>query len=111
MTPIMGVGINYAIQDAIATANILGPVLASGKQVGLEQLAKVQQRRQRPVAIMQFVQARVQSGLGIPELDEAGNIINLGGMANSPIQKVPLLGQLGLRLIATGFRPETVQPA
>lgn len=109
MTPIMGVGINYAMQDAIATANIIGPVLASGKTVGLDQLAKVQQRRQRPVAIMQFIQARVQSALGIPDLDEAGNITNLGGMANSPIQKVPFLGQLGLRMIATGFRPEAVQ--
>lgn len=47
MTPIMGVGINYAMQDAIATANILAPVLLRDEEVGLQHFANVQRRRAR----------------------------------------------------------------
>src|SRR5207302_8512195 len=47
MSPIGGVGINYAIQDAVAAANLLGEHLKTGS-ISVEDLAKVQRRRELP---------------------------------------------------------------
>ena len=104
MTPIMGVGINYAFQDAIAAANILTQPLQK-RDVGLEHLAKVQKRRIRPVTIIQRIQARAQSTLTVPSLTGE----QTSGIHRSPIQRIPFLGQFGLRTIALGIRPEKVR--
>jgi 2-polyprenyl-6-methoxyphenol hydroxylase-like FAD-dependent oxidoreductase len=55
MSPIFGVGINFAIQDAIVAANILGPRLRRGG-VRPRDLAAVQRRREWPTRLMQFLQ-------------------------------------------------------
>jgi 2-polyprenyl-6-methoxyphenol hydroxylase-like FAD-dependent oxidoreductase len=55
MSPVFGVGINYAIQDAIVAANKLGPRLRRGK-VRQCDLAAVQRRREWPTRLMQFFQ-------------------------------------------------------
>ena len=60
MSPVGGVGINLAIQDAVAAANILARAAAEGP-VPVELLAKVQRRREWPTRMMQAVQIFVQN--------------------------------------------------
>jgi 2-polyprenyl-6-methoxyphenol hydroxylase-like FAD-dependent oxidoreductase len=67
MSPIGGVGINLAIQDAVAAANILGPVLQQGTPT-LADLAKVQARREFPTRVIQAVQVAAQNALLAPTL-------------------------------------------
>jgi 2-polyprenyl-6-methoxyphenol hydroxylase-like FAD-dependent oxidoreductase len=55
MSPIFGVGINFAIQDAVVAANSLGPRLRRGG-VRQRDLAAVQRRREWPTRLMQFLQ-------------------------------------------------------
>jgi 2-polyprenyl-6-methoxyphenol hydroxylase-like FAD-dependent oxidoreductase len=59
MSPVGGVGINYAIQDAVVAANLLAKPLLAGS-VTLDQLRGVQRRRQWPVRIIQALQTQVQ---------------------------------------------------
>lgn len=59
MTPIGGVGINYAIQDAIVAANVLVEPLKNGS-VNNSHFAAIQKQRQRPTALMQTVQVQAQ---------------------------------------------------
>nr|MBA3908016.1 FAD-dependent oxidoreductase [Pseudonocardiales bacterium] len=56
MSPVGGVGINLAVQDAVAAARVLGPALASGGIVPRSVLRKVQQRRWWPTALIQGLQ-------------------------------------------------------
>lgn len=56
MTPIGGVGINYAIWDAVEAANVIVPVLKSGGKLSRSHLAEIQARRERPTRWMQSVQ-------------------------------------------------------
>src|SRR5437763_12083002 len=67
MSPIGGVGINLAIQDAVATANILGPILRKGPPA-LSDLAKVQARREFPTRVIQVFQVAAQNLLLAPTL-------------------------------------------
>ena len=60
MSPIGGVGINLAIQDAVATANILADRLRQGS-VTTEDLRKVQTRRELPTRLTQRLQVIVQN--------------------------------------------------
>src|SRR5258706_2599657 len=57
MSPAGGVGINYAIQDAVVTANLLGPKLKAGLTISDHDLAQVQRQRGLPVRFIQAVQA------------------------------------------------------
>lgn len=59
MSPVGGVGINMAIQDAVVTANVLAEPLKTG-QVHLSQLKKVQRKRTLPTRIIQAIQAMAQ---------------------------------------------------
>ena len=59
MTPVGGVGINYAIQDAVATANILAEGLKKG-QVRTSDLARVQRQRELPTRMIQGFQNLLQ---------------------------------------------------
>jgi 2-polyprenyl-6-methoxyphenol hydroxylase-like FAD-dependent oxidoreductase len=62
MSPAGGVGINLAIQDAVATANIVGPTLGAGGPT-MRDLRRVQRRRELPTRITQAVQTRALKGL------------------------------------------------
>ena len=62
MSPVGGVGINLAIQDAVATANLLGKKLAAGR-VGTGDLKAVQMRRERPARLTQRVQIFIHEHL------------------------------------------------
>jgi len=86
MSPIGGVGINLAIQDAVATANLLLPALRKGVP-GPDQLDAVRRRRLLPVRVVQRFQLFVQNRFLAPAL---------GGRSATP----PLL-----LVIANRFRP------
>ena len=102
MSPIGGVGINLAIQDAVAAANLLAPRFAAG--IKEEDLAAVQQRREFPTRMTQrmqlFLQERVISRvLGARQTPGIAWPIRL-------LQWLPLLRRIPARLIGMGFRPE-----
>jgi len=106
MSPAGGVGINLAIQDAVATANILGPLLKHGP-VTPEQLALVQKRREWPTRMTQGLQVLLQNRLIDPVLNSKGPI-------SAPwiirwLTQWPLLRRIPARLIGIGFRPEHVR--
>ena len=67
MSPIGGVGINLAVQDAVAAANLLAGPLRSGGDVDLR-LRRVQRRRRLPTAVTQPAQRQIQTRVLAPRL-------------------------------------------
>jgi 2-polyprenyl-6-methoxyphenol hydroxylase-like FAD-dependent oxidoreductase len=106
MSPVGGVGINLAIQDAVAASNILGPSLKNGP-VGIEPLALVQNRREWPTRMTQGLQVLLQNRMIDP-------VLNSKGPVSAPwiirwLAQWPLFRRLPARLIGIGFRPEHVR--
>ncbi|HEX8138638.1 MAG TPA: FAD-dependent oxidoreductase [Pyrinomonadaceae bacterium] len=102
MSPVGGVGINYAIQDAVAAANLLTDALKRG-EVSLDDLAAVQRRREWPTRIIQRVQRAVQENIIASALDPTRPfrlplVLRL-------MTRLPLLRNIPARLIAYGFWP------
>jgi 2-polyprenyl-6-methoxyphenol hydroxylase-like FAD-dependent oxidoreductase len=108
MSPIAGVGINLAIQDAVAAANILaGPLLAG--TLTEDDLERVQRRRSLPTRLTQRVQLVVQRQI-------IRTIVDGGARATVPrpvrfLARVPPLLRLFSRFMAIGVRNERVAPA
>ena len=102
MSPVFGVGINLAIQDAVATANILGPALLRGEPIPESLLARVQRRRAFSAAVVQAAQRVVQDRLIRPALDASARPIRVPRGLN----RVPIVGGLISRLTGTGVVPE-----
>jgi 2-polyprenyl-6-methoxyphenol hydroxylase-like FAD-dependent oxidoreductase len=106
MSPIGGVGVNLAVQDAVAAANILGPRF-SASGVTEADLAAVQRRRELPTRLTQGLQVIVQNrvitgvlrGTGTPRPPLALRLLGA----------VPLLQRIPARVIGMGFRPEHVR--
>lgn len=96
MSPIGGVGVNLAIQDAVATANLLTPSLLRGR-VSLKTLQKVQRRRQFPTVATQFLQIKMSS---------KKRTRSAPSKVPQFISRYPFLRHLFGRLIGLGFRPE-----
>jgi 2-polyprenyl-6-methoxyphenol hydroxylase-like FAD-dependent oxidoreductase len=103
MSPIGGVGINLAVQDAVATARILGPKLAAGTLADGD-LALVQRRREFPVAVTQRFQRAAQRRMVDPLLHATGRIDAPGPL--KLLAKMPSLQRLPARLVGVGVRPE-----
>lgn len=106
MSPIGGVGINMAIGDAVAAANILAAPLAAG-QPGDEALARVQARRLGPVRAMQALQVLVQNRV-------LGPLLRSGAAPRPPllvrlVDKVAWLRRIPARVVGLGFRLEHVR--
>jgi 2-polyprenyl-6-methoxyphenol hydroxylase-like FAD-dependent oxidoreductase len=106
MSPAGGVGINLAIQDAVATANILGPLLKRGL-VDTEQLALVQKRREWPTRMTQRLQVLLQNRMITP-------VLNSKRPVSPPwlirwLARRPLFRRIPARLVGIGFRPEHVR--
>jgi 2-polyprenyl-6-methoxyphenol hydroxylase-like FAD-dependent oxidoreductase len=106
MSPIAGVGINLAIQDAVAAANILAEPLRAGTP-DESVLAKVQARRMLPTRLTQGLQVAIQSRIIANVLRSRGNIrppwlVRLFG-------RTPLLQRIPARIFGVGFRPEHVR--
>ena len=110
MSPVGGVGINLAIQDAVAAANILVPKLRNGGAT-TQDLARVQQRRELPTRITQRLQVQVQNRIVHNVLNGDGGTSLQVPWALRLLQYVPALRRLPARLIGIGIRPEHVAPA
>lgn len=106
MSPIGGVGINYAIQDAVASANILVPKLQYGI-VSTRDLAAVQRERELPTRIIQTFQTLLQKQL-FQRLMQSEQQFTFP-FAVRLLTRVPFLRTLLARLIAFGFRPAHVK--
>ena len=70
MSPVGGVGVNLAIQDAVATVNILGPILRRGVASHTD-LRRVQKRREFPTKVIQWIQVQAQNRIIAPTLAAA----------------------------------------
>jgi 2-polyprenyl-6-methoxyphenol hydroxylase-like FAD-dependent oxidoreductase len=107
MSPVGGVGINLAVQDAVATANILALPLRQGPGlVPVDLLRKVQERREWPTKMTQAVQLFVQRRV-------ISNVLSMTTQPRPPFfvtlfNRFPILRRLPARLIGMGFRPEHV---
>jgi len=106
MSPIGGVGINLAIQDAVAAANLLAQPLLRGAPAA-DALAAVQRRRDFPTRMTQRMQLFLQRNV-------IGRVLASGATPGIawPIrlmQRFPLLRRIPARLIGMGFRPEHVR--
>jgi 2-polyprenyl-6-methoxyphenol hydroxylase-like FAD-dependent oxidoreductase len=108
MSPVGGVGINLAIQDAVAAANILSGPLKRGP-VANGPLAAVQARRQGAVKLMQALQVAIQDRVLTPLLAAKGPI-KVPWPAKL-LNAVPVLRQIPARVMGMGFRMEHVAPA
>lgn len=108
MSPIGGVGVNLAIQDAVATANILARPLKEGRLTDTD-LAAVEKRRLFPTKATQKLQLMMRSSRRKEQTDErprSGPPAFLKGIA-----RFPLLAHLAGRLIGMGFRMEHIRSA
>jgi 2-polyprenyl-6-methoxyphenol hydroxylase-like FAD-dependent oxidoreductase len=106
MSPIGGVGINLAIQDAIATANILAVRLREGS-VGIEALREVQARREFPTRMTQGLQIFIQNRF-ISRVLASNQRPPLPGLLKL-LRRWPILRRIPARTIGMGFRPEHVR--
>jgi 2-polyprenyl-6-methoxyphenol hydroxylase-like FAD-dependent oxidoreductase len=102
MSPVGGVGINLAIQDAVVAANVLAGPLKGGR-VWVRDLAAVQRRRDWPTRIIQALQAAIQQRVTAPALrpDATPGLPT----ATRVFLTLPLLRDLPARLIAFGVWP------
>lgn len=106
MSPIGGVGINLAIQDAVAAANILYEPLKRG-QVGDADLSRVEKRRLLPTRITQFAQVTAQTRV-IAAVLRAKERLPVP-LPLRPLQRFPYFRRIPARAIGIGFRPEHVR--
>ena len=101
MSPVGGVGINYAIQDAVVAANLLAAPLKAGN-VNESQLAEVQRQRQWPVRVIQRVQTFMQDNLLAKAL--SAQAPSRPSWLVRALLRTPILRDLPPRLIAFGPR-------
>ncbi len=107
MSPAGGVGINLAIQDAVATANLLAGPLRE-RRVTESALAAVQQRREFPTRVTQFLQVNAHKGFEY--------VFRHPGPLKAPwpmkvVTRIPGIRHLTGRLVGLGVRPEHVRTA
>jgi 2-polyprenyl-6-methoxyphenol hydroxylase-like FAD-dependent oxidoreductase len=106
MSPIGGVGINLAVQDAVAAANILAAPLLAGKLTD-DHLRAVQRRRTLPMRVIQAMQVVVQKRIldrviGSDQPVSAPFVVRLFNL-------VPWLRRIPARLVGLGVRPEHIR--
>ncbi|HEV3119058.1 MAG TPA: FAD-dependent oxidoreductase [Gemmataceae bacterium] len=106
MSPIGGVGINLAIQDAVAAANILARPLRQGT-VTVGHLRRIQRRREFPTRFTQGLQVFMQNRV-------ISRVLASRGPLSPPwplklLRRFPILRRIPARVIGIGIRPEHVQ--
>ena len=106
MSPVGGVGINLAVQDAVAAANILAGPLRDGA-LTVQTLKQVQQRREFPTRFTQRLQIVLQNNIIGPALKSQGR------RPRAPLfmkmLQWPLLRRIPGRVMALGVRPEHIR--
>ena len=105
MSPIGGVGINLAIQDAVAAANLLAEPLTRGACADAD-LARVQKRRELPTRVVQWVQVMAQERVIGPALSGKGP--QQLPFALKLLRWFPMLRRIPARLVGIGIRSEHV---
>jgi 2-polyprenyl-6-methoxyphenol hydroxylase-like FAD-dependent oxidoreductase len=108
MSPIGGVGINLAIQDAVAAANMLTVKLLS-RSVTTDDLRAVQRRRERAARLTQSLQLFIQSRI-ISRVLADGHAPVLGRIP-ALLRWIPFLPRIPARLVGLGFQPEHIETA
>ena len=106
MSPIGGVGINLAIQDAVAAANVLAIPLRTGRPAE-DALARVQRRRELPTRLTQRLQIVLQQRV-IGRVLESTKPIAPPALIRA-LGAVPLLRRIPAFVVGVGFRPEHVR--
>jgi len=106
MSPVGGIGINLAIQDAVASANLLAAPLRYG-QLSTGHLRLVQRRRKFPTRATQRMHIFVQNRIFQRVLGRADGVRPLRSVRL--IAHFPFLSRIPARLIGMGFRPEHVR--
>ena len=106
MSPVGGVGINLALQDAVAAANILVPRMKAGTPT-LDDLRAVQRRREWPTKMTQRMQVLIQNRV-------ITNVLRGTKTPKPPallrlVGHTPLLQRIPARVIGMGFRPEHIR--
>ncbi|TZG28047.1 FAD-dependent oxidoreductase [Sphingomonas montanisoli] len=107
MSPVGGVGINLAIQDAVAAANILAGPMARGADIDLL-LAKVQARRMFPVRVIQGMQRAIHANVLGPTLASADSVME-PPLALRMLDRFPILQRIPARIVGLGVRREHVR--
>ena len=108
MSPVGGVGINLAVQDAVATANLLGPILQR-RVPSFAELKTVQARREFPTKVIQSFQVAAQNVILAPTLRAVAT--PRPPMFMKLLNAWPWLRQFPARFIGMGVRPEHVKLA
>ncbi|CUX33182.1 MULTISPECIES: FAD-dependent oxidoreductase [Agrobacterium] len=108
MSPVGGVGVNLAIQDAVAAANILVPVLVSGRAIRDDDLAAIEKRRSFPTKATQFLQRMMRIGRKKGQEERAEKPKGPPAFVRAII-RFPLLSHLTGRLVGLGFRREKIE--
>ena len=106
MSPVGGVGINLAVQDAVAAANLLAAPLAQSR-LATEDLRAVQRRREWPTRVTQRLQVMIQNRVISRVLDEKGALPM--PLALRLAARFPWMRRLIGRVIGLGIRPEHVR--
>ena len=101
MSPVGGVGINYAVQDAVVAANVLTRPLMNGN-VTVTDLVDIQSRREWPTRVMQAIQSAMQTRF-------IGSALQTQGTLRIPwalrlFFKIPVLRDIPARVLAFGVR-------
>ena len=107
MSPIGGVGINLAVQDAVAAANILAGPMAAGTDPD-PLLRRVQRRRMPATRLVQAAQRMAHHRIIKPLLAAPSGPVE-PPLALRTLQRFPVLQRIPARLIGMGFRPEHVR--
>jgi 2-polyprenyl-6-methoxyphenol hydroxylase-like FAD-dependent oxidoreductase len=108
MSPVGGVGVNLAVQDAVAAANLLAEPLLDGAP-SLDDLMAVQRRRAFPTRATQKLQVLIQNTVIASSMEAGGPVAP--PLAARIADRVPAIRGLAARLIGIGLRPEHVRPS
>jgi 2-polyprenyl-6-methoxyphenol hydroxylase-like FAD-dependent oxidoreductase len=106
MSPVGGVGINLAIQDAVAAANILAAKLAANQATDHD-LAAVQRRREFPTRATQKLQVAIQNRV-IRTVLSSSRPLSIPWPLKL-LQRFPALRRIPARVVGMGFRPEHIR--
>ncbi|MDZ4759613.1 MAG: FAD-dependent oxidoreductase [Alphaproteobacteria bacterium] len=110
MSPVGGIGINLAVQDAVAAANLLWKPLVEGRLAEAD-LARVEARRLWPTRVTQFVQVQAQNRIIAPTLRAGAT--GAGRPFTAPwivrnLQRIPFLRDAPAGFVGLGVRPEHI---
>jgi 2-polyprenyl-6-methoxyphenol hydroxylase-like FAD-dependent oxidoreductase len=109
MSPVGGVGINLAIQDAVAAANLLAQPLRRGS-VTDDELRRVQRRRALTTRVVQRFQVLIQNRVVAPILNSRARTLTVP-LALRLFVRFPWLRRIPARIVGIGLRPEHVDAA